>query len=82
MDTLGRYRTDNKVIKVTTTNRRNSSPATSAAAVSSHTNLTLVLDRPVKTAVNSNITTSVTVSQLDNKVHAGLWVGNRMFNDA
>ena len=82
MDTLGRYRTDKELNKAKTTNRRNSSPATSVAAVSSHTNLTLVLDRPVKTAVKSKITTSVTVSQLDNKLHAGLWLGNRMFNDA
>ena len=58
-----------------TTNRRKSRPATTVAAVSSHISLTLVLERPVKTAVKSKITTRENVNQLDKIVQAGVCVG-------
>ena len=45
------------------------------AAVSSHISLTFVLDRPVNTAVKSNITTRENVNQLDKIVQAGVCVG-------
>ena len=45
------------------------------AAVSSHISLTLVLERPVKTAVKSKITTRENVNQLDKIVQAGVCVG-------